>query len=149
MKKRNVTPWILTAVFALVAAASLALAASANPASSTVSTREERLGLLWQDFHNDGSEFNIQKFFPDAAVIFTEEKQEPDCTRVLKHYYSQEIDKTIVACDRNRTLAVCPGRVEQPVSIEGTPGCLMHVSLILSLVNYTSANYTAAVSAQP
>lgn len=138
MKKKSLTPWILAAVFALVALASL-FALSAISVSTPNSSKEERLGLLWQDFHKDGSEFNIVKYFPDATVISREERQEPDCTRVLKHYYSKEVDKTIVACDRNRTLAICPGRVDQPISIGGTPECMMHISLTLSLLNYTGS----------
>ncbi len=126
--QKNVVPWAI-AIIAIAAA----LYFYAQQPQGT-SSREERLGMLWAEFHTKNSEYNIPKYFPDAKIIYSYNETLPTGT---KYYYSPEIDKTIITCGRNSTLAICNGRYTEPLSINSVVSCTMAASLLLNIVNYT------------
>ena len=131
----QVLPWII-AVIAIIAALYFYTSQQMHPLS-----KEERLGLLWSEFHTKNAEYNIQKYFPDATIIYSYNKTLPTgACSIFKHYYSPEIDKTIIACDRNSTLAICNRRYTEQIGINSVVSCTLASSLLLNIVNYTN-NY--------
>lgn len=135
-KKKNLDtflPWII-AIIAII----VAFYFYSGQQVQTLS-KEERLGMLWSEFHVPGSEFNITKYFPDATIIYSYKNPHPTNTSVLlfKYYYSPEIDKTIIACDRNSTLAICNGRYTDQMSTKSVLSCVVAGSLIYRLYNST------------
>ena len=108
-----------------------------------LTSHSSNLRSIVNDFHRNGSESNIKKFLPDASIIFTEEKnatsfkyyfkEDENRTIIYKFYYSSDANNTIIACDRNVTVAICPGKIDKPVESLNMSGCVLSGSLALQL----------------
>src|SRR3989338_231438 len=97
---------------------------------------------LLNEFHKAGSEGSIKHYFPDAQLIQSEQRnrssfryyytEDENRTIIFKYYYLEGENKTVVACDRNVTIAICPGKTNS-LTAEDVERCMVADSTAFSL----------------
>ena len=122
-----------------IAAIVVAVIAIFMPAPKT----QDKLDKILQEFHKNGSEAGLKTYFPDASMIFSEQRNkssfnysypaDENRTIIYKYYFLKDENKTVIACDRNVTIAVCPGKVDTPLTADDVAKCLVDNSTAFSL----------------
>ena len=97
---------------------------------------------LVDEFHRAGSESSIKQYFPDAQLFHWEQRNkssfryyytaDENRTIIFKYYYLESENKTVVACDRNVTIAICPGKTNS-LTAEDVERCMVAGSTAFSL----------------
>ena len=141
-KNRGFRKTLSMIVLIIIAAASAAH--FYQPSSSELGSIDK----LVEEFHQAGSEGNLKQYFPDARLIRSEQRNrssfryyyaaDENRTIIFKYYYLEGENKTVVACDRNVTIAICPGKTSS-LTAEDVERCMVTDSTAFSLTGNTTS----------
>ncbi|MEK6887593.1 MAG: hypothetical protein AABX14_01465 [Candidatus Aenigmatarchaeota archaeon] len=130
-KKKRASYILPVAVIIIAAAAFLAISGKSG------------FNRVLEEFHKTGSEADLKTYFPDASLVFSEQRgkdsfnyyyaADENRTIIFKYYYLSDVNKTVVACDRNVTIAICPGKFSRPLTADDVGKCIVDNSTAFSL----------------
>jgi len=97
------------------------------PSSSKKQSVEERLKVLKNHLHNENSGREAKELFPDLTPVYSDDghgdRYFPAQILPFTYYYSVEADITVSICNINKTVFICPGKLERLIKKEDFPNC--------------------------
>ena len=84
-------------------------------------TLEESLDDAYDNLHEKGSSKKVEKDFPDAELVYTDEGKNtgfPSEILPFHYYYSEEANTTFNLCGVGRTVFICEGMLDEMLTTE-------------------------------
>lgn len=88
---------------------------------------EQRLEILRDNLHKEGSGDQAKEFFPDFEVVYIDQGDPlfPDEILPFVYHYSKEADITVSICNVDYTVFVCNGRLDRLIQESDYENCLI------------------------